>query len=229
MSSQIIGAGLGLWRSTIFVSAATIDAAERGAPKSHGAVQAAEPHHPRNWRFTMPKGDAAKGRTVFEKFECYYCHRINGEAFPEPTDSAPELSQMGALHPLEYFTESVIHPDAVVPRNLRSRDGSSPMSKDHLERMTLRELIDLSSYLAGLKPTTSVKSVNGVGKIVAVVPQSQEVVIDHEEITGFMDAMTMGYKLASPAQLQGLKPGDAVNFTIDTGNRLITKITKAKK
>ena len=136
---------------------------------------------------------------------------------------------MGALHPLEYFTESVIHPDAVVPRNLRSRDGSSPMSKDHLERMTLRELIDLSSYLAGLKPTTSVKSVNGVGKIVAVVPQSQEVVIDHEEITGFMDAMTMGYKLASPAQLQGLKPGDAVNFTIDTGNRLITKITKAKK
>jgi Cu/Ag efflux protein CusF len=55
------------------------------------------------------------------------------------------------------------------------------------------------------------------------------VVIDHGEITGFMDAMTMGYKLASPAQLQGLKPGDVVNFTIDTGNRLITKIAKAKK
>jgi len=228
MSSKLLASGLA-WALTLFASAAIGDAAERGSPRSQGAVQAPEPHHPRNWRFTMPKGDAAKGRTVFEKFECYYCHRIKGEPFPEPIDSAPELSQMGALHPLEYFTESVIHPDAVVPSNVRNRDGSSPMSKDHLERMTLRELIDLSSYLTGLKPPTLAKSVNGVGRIVAVVPQSQEVVIDHEEIEGFMDAMTMGYKLASPAQLQGLKPGDVVNFSIDTGKRVITKIDKSKK
>jgi len=228
MSSKLLALGIG-WVLVVLASAVSVDSAERGGSKSLGAVQAAEPHHPANWRFTMPKGDATKGRAVFEKFECYYCHRINGEAFPEPTDSAPELSQMGQLHPLEYFTESVIHPNAVVPRQLRDRDGNSPMSKDHLERMTLRELIDLSSYLAGLKPPTLAKSVNGFGKIVAVVPQSREVVIDHEEITGFMDAMTMGYKLASPTQLQGLKPGDVVNFTIDTGNRLITKITKAKK
>jgi Cu/Ag efflux protein CusF/cytochrome c5 len=228
MSSKLLALGMG-WALALFVSAATVDSAERGAAKSQAAVQAAEPHHPRNWRFTMPRGDTAKGRSVFDKFECYYCHRINGETFPEPTDSAPELSQMGQLHPLEYFTESVIHPNAVVPRQLRNRDGSSPMSKDHIERMTLRELIDLSSYLAGLKPPTLAKSVNGVGKIVAVVRQSQEVVIDHEEITGFMDAMTMGYKLESPAQLQGLRPGDVVNFSIDTGKRVITKIEKSKK
>ncbi len=228
MSSKLLALGFG-WALLVFSSAAAVNSAERGAPKSQAAVQTAEPHHPSNWRFTMPKGDIAKGRTVFEKFECYYCHRINGEAFPEPTDSAPELSQMGALHPLEYFTESVIHPNAVVPRQLRDRDGNSPMSKDHLERMTLRELIDLSSYLAGLKPPTLAKAVNGVGKIVAVMPQSQEVVIDHEEIKGFMDAMTMGYKLVSPAQLEGLKPGDIVNFSIDTGKRVITKIDKSKK
>ena len=226
MSSKLLAPGLA-WALTVFVSAAIGDSAERGAGKSQGAVQAAEPHHPRNWRFTMPKGDTAKGRTVFERFECYYCHRINGEAFPEPSDSAPELSQMGALHPLEYFTESVIHPDAVVPSNVRNRDGSSPMSKDHLERMTLRELIDLSSYLAGLKPPMLAKSVNGVGKIVAVVPQSQEVVIDHEEIKGFMDAMTMGYKVSSPAMLKAVKPGDNVQFTIDTEKRVITKISKS--
>ena len=228
MSSKLLALSFG-WALAVLSSPGAVNSAERGAAKSQGAVQAPEPHHPRNWRFTMPKGDTVKGRTVFEKFECYSCHRIKGEAFPEPIDSAPELSQMGALHPLEYFTESVIHPNAVVPRNLRNRDGSSPMSKDHIERMTLRELIDLSSYLAGLKPPTLAKSVNGVGKIVAVVPQSQEVVIDHEEIKGFMDAMTMGYKLASPTQLQGLKPGDVVNFSIDTGKRVITKIDKSKK
>ena len=226
MSNTLLALGFG-WALAVLSSPGAVNSAERGAPKSQGAVQAAEPHHPRNWRFTMPKGDTVKGRTVFEKFECYSCHRIKGEAFPEPIDSAPELSQMGALHPLEYFTESVIHPDAVVPRNLRNRDGSSPMSKDHLERMTLRELIDLSSYLAGLKPPTLAKSVNGVGKIVAVVPKSQEVVIDHEQIEGFMDAMTMGYKVSSPVMLKAVKPGESVQFTIDTERRVITKIGKS--
>jgi len=199
------------------------EAAERGGTKS------VESHHPRNWRFTMPKGDAANGRVVFEKFECFDCHRIRGESFPEPTyNDGPELSQMGPLHPLEYFTESVIHPNAVVPRKLRDREGNSPMSKDHLDRITLRELIDLSSYLAGLKTPTLVKSVTGIGKVVALVPQNQEVVIDHEEIKGFMDAMTMGYKVSSSSLLKSVKPGDRVRFTIDTDRRAITKIDLLK-
>jgi Cu/Ag efflux protein CusF len=193
------------------------------------AAQPIETHHPQGWRFTMPKGDATKGKAVFEKFECYDCHRIRGESFPEPTyNDGPELSQMGRLHPLEYFTESVIHPDAVVPRNLRKADGKSPMSKEHLDRMTLRELIDLSSYLSDLKPPATAKSVIGLGKVVAVVPQRQEVIIDHEDIKGFMDAMTMGYKVDSPSLLKAVKPGDTVQFTIDTDKRIITKIAKSQ-
>lgn len=200
------------------------DGAESGGTKSVESH-----HHPRNWRFTMPKGDAANGRAVFEKFECYDCHRVRGDSFPEPTyNDGPELSQMGPLHPLEYFTESVIHPNAVVPRKLRDREGNSPMSKDHLERMTLRELIDLSSYLAGLKPPAMAKSVTGTGKVIALVPQNQEVVIDHEEIKGFMDAMTMGYKVSSSSLLKGVKPGDRVRFTIDTNRRAITKMDVVK-
>lgn len=198
----------------------TNEAAERGETKSVESH-----HHPRNWRFTMPKGNAANGRAVFEKFACFDCHRIRGESFPEPTyNDGPELSQMGPLHPLEYFTESVLHPDALVPRNLRDRDGKSPMSKEHLDRMTLRELIDLSSYLASLKPPTTAKTMTGVGKVVALVPQSRELVIDHEEIKEFMDAMTMGYKVSSPALLKSLKPGDKIRFTVDTQRREITKI-----
>ena len=198
----------------------TNEAAERGETKSVESH-----HHPRNWRFTMPKGNAANGRAVFEKFACFDCHRIRGESFPEPTyNDGPELSQMGPLHPLEYFTESVLHPDALVPRNLRDRDGKSPMSKEHLDRMTLRELIDLSSYLASLKPPTTAKTVTGVGKVVALLPQSRELVIDHEEIKEFMDAMTMGYKVSSPALLKSLKPGDKIRFTVDTQRREITKI-----
>lgn len=186
-------------------------------------------HHPRGWRFTMPKGDPAAGRAVFEKFECYYCHRINGESFPDPTDSGPELSQMGPLHPLEFFAESIIHPSAVAAKKDRGKDGKSLMSAEHLKKMTIQELIDITSYIAALKSPATVKTVNGVGKIVAIVPQTQEIIIDHQEIKGFMDAMTMGYKVGSLKQLQGLADGDVVNFTIDTQKRVITRIAKSKK
>ena len=55
-----------------------------------------------------------------------------------------------------------------------------------------------------------------------------EIVVDHEEIKGFMDAMTMGYKVHPSSLLKRVKPGDKVRFTIDTEKRAITKIEKLK-
>ena len=71
----------------------------------------------------MPKGDPTKGKTVFEKYECYYCHEVRGEQFPSATEDAPELSQMGAMHPVEFFAESIMNPDAVVPKAYRGSES----------------------------------------------------------------------------------------------------------
>jgi Cu/Ag efflux protein CusF len=206
------------------VGVAPVAAAEKG-----GSVKAKtlEMHHPRGWRFTMPKGDPTKGRAVFEKFECYECHEVRGEKFPYPTDSAPELSQMGPLHPVEYFTESVIHPDAVVPRLFRNSQGKSPMT-DFTDKMTVRELIDVSAYIASLSPKGATKTVSADGRVIALVTESQEIVVEHGEIKGFMDAMTMGYKVSPPSLLKTVKPGDRIRFTIDTDKRAITKVEKLK-
>jgi Cu/Ag efflux protein CusF len=89
-------------------------------------------------------------------------------------------------------------------------------------------LIDLSSYIASLKPKGVAKLVTGEGQVIALVPESQEIVVDHEDIKDFMDAMTMGYKVSSRSLLQTVKPGDKVRFTIDTEKRVITKIEKRK-
>ena len=186
-----------------------------------------ETHHPKGWQFTMPKGDPAKGREVFEKYVCYICHEVRGEKFPPGSASGPELTQMGPLHPLEYFTESVINPSAHASKKDRGPDGKSTMP-DYNNRMTIEELVDLSTYLASLKPKDVPKSVTGEGKIVAVVPEAQEIVVDHEEIKGFMDAMTMGYKVSPNSLLKTVKAGDKVRFTIDTDKRAITKIEKLK-
>ena len=69
----------------------------------------------------------------------------------------------------------------------------------------------------------------GEGKVIAVVPNTQQVVIDHDEIKGFMDAMTMGFRVASPSLLDGLKAGDSVRFTIGAQEKSIVRIEKMDK
>jgi Cu/Ag efflux protein CusF len=186
-----------------------------------------EMHHPKGWQFTMPKGDYEKGREIFQKYACYICHEVRGENFPPGSRAGPELSQMGPLHPLEYFSESVINPSAHASKKDRGPDGKSTMP-DYNERMTLQELIDLSTYMAALKPKGVPDTVTGEGKILTVVPETQEVIIEHGEIKGFMDAMTMGYKVNPTSLLKTVKAGDKVRFTIDTNKRAITKIEKLK-
>ena len=70
------------------------------------------------------------------------------------------------------------------------------------------------------------KTAIGEGKVVAAVPSSSQLVVEHGEIKGFMDAMTMGYRVEPPSLLEGLKPGDQVRFTIDVQKKTIVKIEK---
>jgi Cu/Ag efflux protein CusF len=53
--------------------------------------------------------------------------------------------------------------------------------------------------------------------------------VKHGDIKGFMGPMTMGYKVSPPSLLKALKAGDAVRFTIDTGEKAIVKLEKLKK
>jgi Cu/Ag efflux protein CusF len=211
--------------NTLLVSASQLFASKH-MTKTAPPTKAADTHHPKDWRFTISKGDSAKGRAVFEKFECYYCHEIRGEKFPAPTENAPELSQMAAMHPLEFFTESIMNPNAVVSKLYRQQDGTSPMT-DFTEKMTVRELIDVSAYVASLRPKGSPKTVNGEGKVVALVPEKSEIILEHGELKDFMEAMTMGYEVSPASLIKGLKAGDSVQFSIDTEKRVITKLAKS--
>ena len=120
-----------------------------------------------------------------------------------------------------------MNPNAVVPKSYRESDGKSPMT-NFTEKMTVKELIDVSAYVASLRPKDAPKTISAEGQVVALVPESSEIVVSHAEIKGFMDAMTMGYKVSSPSMLKTVKPGDTVRFIIDTEKRLITKISKAQ-
>ena len=72
-------------------------------------------------------------------------------------------------------------------------------------------------------------SVTGEGTVIAVVPATQQLVVEHGDIPGFMGAMTMGYKVTPPSLLDQLKAGDRVRFTIDPRQQVIVKIESLKK
>ncbi len=67
---------------------------------------------------------------------------------------------------------------------------------------------------------------DGVGEIIALVPEKTQVVVGHEEIKGFMKAMPMGmgYDVESLDLLKGLKPGDRVKFKVDADKKKIVSI-----
>jgi mono/diheme cytochrome c family protein len=116
----------------------------------HGGV-------PPGWRFTVPEGDPEGGKAVFAKLECYQCHTIQGERFPQsPTQpgvsAGPELTGMGDHHPAEYFAESILNPNAVIVTEpgYTDADGLSIMP-DYRDSLTVAELIDLVAYLKSLR------------------------------------------------------------------------------
>ena len=68
------------------------------------------------------------------------------------------------------------------------------------------------------------RTVVGEGEVIATVPNAGQIVVEHGEIKGFMEPMTMGYRIDPPALLERVKPGDSVRFTIDVDRRAIIAI-----
>ena len=113
----------------------------------HGGV-------PRGWKFSVPPGDAARGRELFRELECYKCHEIKTEKFPVPADGkygGPELTGMGRIHPSEYIAESILFPNAVIvdEPGATGPDGLSLMPS-YADSLSLTEWLDLVAYLKGL-------------------------------------------------------------------------------
>jgi mono/diheme cytochrome c family protein len=111
------------------------------------------------WKFTLPAGDPAAGRKVFIEMECYKCHEVKGQIFPAVADAdkgvGPELSRMAGMHPVEFFGESIMNPNAVVDPDAKQKgylgeDGKSKMP-NYNDVLTVKQVSDLAAYLASLK------------------------------------------------------------------------------
>ena len=105
-------------------------------------------------KFTLPKGDADRGKEVFLHFRCNDCHRVRGVDLPlgnEPDQVQVELGRLEA-QPREYgeLVMAIINPSHRLAKGytpiLVSTDGKSRMTV-YNDVMTVSQLIDLVAFL----------------------------------------------------------------------------------
>lgn len=87
---------------------------------------------------------------------------------------------------------------------------------------------ELEAIQASPGPLGAERTYEVTGVVRATLSDINVVVVPHDEIAGYMPAMTMGFRAAAPEMLEALRPGDAVRFTLQGAlpNLVITAIEK---
>ena len=183
----------------------------------------------------------AKGQEIFTA-KCALCHGVKGDGKGPGSVNLPlkpaDLTEgkMVAEMPGNYWVWRVSEGGLVEP--FKSKGSAMPAWKGELSMNDRWAVIAYAHTLSGhrgphvasehpeLRPKP--KFVNGEGTVIALRPEKQQIVLEHSEIKGFMEAMTMGYKTSPVSLMNSVKPGDKVRFTIDTEARAITKLDKLK-
>lgn len=73
----------------------------------------------------------------------------------------------------------------------------------------------ISSIVLLAPAIVSAAAFNVTGTVLKVRPEALSVVIAHDDIPGFMPAMTMPFNVQDVAELEGLEPGSKVRFVFD--------------
>jgi protein SCO1/2 len=88
----------------------------------------------------------------------------------------------------------------------------------------------LSLGVAATASLAQKKSYTFKGKVEAVKEASKSLTVNGETVTGWMDAMTMDYKVEDPAILKKVKVGDTIAATVYDGDMVLhdVKVTGKK-
>lgn len=140
-------------------------------------------------------------------------------SLPLASCAAYQMPPLTTAHPA--------HPDAPVPREGAASQTLAYTQAD-VEAVRAPAQPTAPAHADGQAAGASAKTVVGEGEVVATTPASGQIVVEHGAIEGFMDAMTMGYRIDPPSLLATVQPGDKIRFTIDVDRRTIVHIEKVR-
>jgi sulfur-oxidizing protein SoxX len=109
--------------------------------------------------FSLPEGDASKGKLTFIKLGCNTCHSIADiDQLPRDDQSLPHVKLGGSVSTIKTYGElvtSVINPSHKILRRkpynqgtVMDKDGSSIM-RIYNDVMTVTQLVNLVTFLEG--------------------------------------------------------------------------------
>jgi protein SCO1/2 len=84
-------------------------------------------------------------------------------------------------------------------------------------RVSMRIAVVAAMLVAACSRTPPTREYQLQGQILDVKPETNEVLVKHGDIPGFMPAMTMPYKVEDPNVLSGKQPGDLITATLVVG------------
>jgi Cu/Ag efflux protein CusF len=103
--------------------------------------------------------------------------------------------------------------------------GIARMADGPSERATFKPDASMAG-MPEMAPSTGAgpNLVHGTAAVVSVQPGKRQIVVDGDAIPGYMAAMTMIYRVASPEVLKGLKPRDKISLAVDVSNNTVVDI-----
>lgn len=91
-------------------------------------------------------------------------------------------------------------------------------------------LLAMTLLWAAACGAADVQSGTGQGSVVAVDKAAGEITLDHGEIPGVMGAMKMSFPVADPKLLEGVEPGQSVEFDVEhRGGMYTVKAIRPKR
>ena len=104
--------------------------------------------------FSLPDGDAVRGKAVFVQLQCHACHTVSGVEFEKIEASEEDMVQLGGVTPRVKtygdLVTSIINPSHRFALGYSDEeiktDGDSRM-RLYNDEMTVAELIDLVAFL----------------------------------------------------------------------------------
>ena len=104
--------------------------------------------------FTLPDGDAERGKVTFQQLQCHACHTVAGDQLAEWEGESELTVQLGGevtrVKTYGELVTSIINPSHRLATGYPTQDvtveGESKM-KNYNDVMTVSQLVDLVAYL----------------------------------------------------------------------------------
>ena len=122
---------------------------------SASVAEAAGPKVPKGWKFEMPAGDPAAGKTAFIQANCNTCHSVPGTDIPQVQGGgkAPPLTPAYAKLPAAYLAESIANSHKVIGGDVEQYRGTQKVEsqmRDYNSLITVQQMIDMVAFLKSL-------------------------------------------------------------------------------